>query len=185
MIGKADVRILHVEDFLETTLTFTNSRLHVEDGRPLMAADSTVRKPEDLLVKLRSSSAFLAIMFMTTVALAAGDSTAPTVVATTPEGGSTDVDPAITELRVTFDEPMSAGSWSWAYENKEDFPKITGPPRYLEDQKTAVLPVKLQPNRQYTIWINTSRFQNFKDQSGNPAVPFRLSFETTSAKDSD
>ena len=133
----------------------------------------------------RSSSAFLVIMFVSIGALAAGDSTAPTVVETAPESGSTRVDPAITELRVTFDEPMSPGSWSWAYENKDEFPEITGPPRYLEDRKTAVLPIRLQPNKRYTIWINSSRFQNFKDQSGNPAVPFKLSFETASAKGSD
>lgn len=136
-------------------------------------------------MKLRSSSIFLAIIFVSAVAIASTDSTAPTVVATSPDSGSTDVDPAITELTVRFDEPMSAGSWSWAYENKEEFPEITGPPRYLEDGKTAVLPVRLQPNTRYTIWINTSRFQNFKDRSGNPAVPFKLVFETTSAKEPD
>lgn len=136
-------------------------------------------------MSLRSSSAFLAIVLMSTVALAGSDSTAPTVIESMPETGSTDVDPATTELRVTFDEPMAAGSWSWAYENRKEFPEITGSPRYLADQKTAVLPVRLQPNRRYTIWINSSRFQNFKDQSGNPAVPFKLTFETISAKDAD
>jgi hypothetical protein len=120
---------------------------------------------------------------LSSVALAAGDSTAPRVVQSVPAPGSTNVDPATTEVRVTFDEPMAAGSWSWAYEKKEQFPEITGSPRYLADKKTAVLPVKLKPNSRYTIWINTSRFQNFKDQSGNPAVPFKLSFETTGVKD--
>lgn len=136
-------------------------------------------------MKLSSASAFLAIIVLSSIALAGDDSTAPRVVQSVPETDSTNIDPATTELRVTFDEPMAAESWSWAYEHEEEFPEITGSPRYLADNKTAVLPVKLEPNKRYTIWINTSRFQNFKDQSGNPAVPFKLYFETAGSKDVD
>ena len=131
-------------------------------------------------MRMITCSVILAIVVLTSVANADSDNTAPTVVKCTPENGSTNVDPAVAELRVTFDEPMTADSWSWAYENKEDFPEITGSPYYLADQTTAVLPVKLEPNKRYVIWINTSRFQNFKDQSGKPAKPFNLAFETMS-----
>jgi len=134
---------------------------------------------------LRLVSLFLAIIIVSSVVLAACGTSAPSVVRTVPATGSTNVDPATTNLRVTFDKPMAAGSWSWVYENKDEFPKITGSPRYLADNKTAVLPVKLEPTRRYTIWINTSRFQNFKDQSGNPTEPFKLTFETMGAKEQD
>ncbi len=70
-------------------------------------------------MNLRSGQALLGTMFMRPVALAAGESTAPTAIETTPASDSTTVDPATTELRVTFDKPMSAGSRSWAYENRE------------------------------------------------------------------
>ena len=51
------------------------------------------------------------------------DTKPPSVVETFPVTGSTDVDPAITEISVTFDEPMTDRSWSWAYTNKEQFPE--------------------------------------------------------------
>ena len=66
------------------------------------------------------------LLEVSTVASADSDNTAPTVVKCTPENGRINVDPAVVELRVTFDELMTADSWSWAYENKEDFPDITG-----------------------------------------------------------
>jgi len=40
------------------------------------------------------------------------------------------------------------------------------------------LPVKLEPNKEYVIWINTSNLKNFKDKSGNPALPFKFTFKT-------
>ena len=66
-------------------------------------------------MKLSSASAFLAIIVLSSIALAGDDSTAPRVVQSVPETDSTNIDPATTELRVTFDEPMAAESWSWAY----------------------------------------------------------------------
>jgi hypothetical protein len=66
---------------------------------------------------------------------------APVVVKTVPEAGATDVDSAITEIRVTFSKPMQDGSWSWV--GKEYLPEIVGQPRYLADGRTCVLTVKL------------------------------------------
>ncbi len=106
------------------------------------------------------------------------DTKAPDVVKTFPETGSTDVDPSIKELIVTFDEKMQDGNWSWAYTDKSKFPKMTGQPYYKPGHKTNVLPVKLEPNKAYEIWINSQRFKNFKDLAGNAAIPFRLVFKT-------
>ena len=38
----------------------------------------------------------------------------PVVVKTVPEAGATDVDPAITEIKVTFSKDMADKSWSWS-----------------------------------------------------------------------
>ena len=106
------------------------------------------------------------------------DSKAPNVIETFPVSGSTDVDPSISEISVTFDEPMTDGNWSWAYTNKNQFPEMNGQPYYKPGLTENMLPVKLESNKEYEIWINSEKFRNFKDQAGNSAIPFRLVFKT-------
>ena len=69
-------------------------------------------------------------------------------------------------------------SWSWAYEDKSKFPQIIGQAYYTENNTSNVLPVKLEPNKDYVIWINTVNHKNFKDKNGNSAVPFKFTFKT-------
>ncbi|MHC4404434.1 MAG: Ig-like domain-containing domain [Planctomycetota bacterium] len=102
----------------------------------------------------------------------------PVVVETFPQTGAADVDTAISEIRVTYSEPMMDGSWSWTQASEDTYPETTGEPHYLEDGKTCVLPVKLQPGKTYAIWLNSERFKNFKDVSGRPAEPYLLQFTT-------
>jgi RNA polymerase sigma-70 factor (ECF subfamily) len=103
----------------------------------------------------------------------------PVVVRTVPVSGDTEVDAAkVTEIRVTFSKGMTDESWSWSSVSKESFPKTTGKPRYDKDGKTCVLPVKLEAGKTYALWVNSERFQNFKDADGHPAVPYLLVFET-------
>src|SRR6185503_147293 len=110
------------------------------------------------------------------------ESAPPVIVRTTPVAGAENVDPAGTsEIRVTFSKAMHDGSWSWSTWGEENFPETAGKPRYLEDKRTCVLPVKLEPGRFYAIWLNSQKFKNFKDASGQPAVPYLLTF-TTSGK---
>jgi hypothetical protein len=106
------------------------------------------------------------------------DTEAPTVVSTNPPNGSQDVDPNLTEISVTFSEAMRDKSWSWAYEQQAKFPQITGDPSYDAGLTTNTLPVALEPNKEYEIWINTDQFKNFTDKAGNPALPFKLTFKT-------
>lgn len=102
----------------------------------------------------------------------------PVVIKSVPESGADGVDPNLTEISVTFSKPMKAGSWSWAMLDKESYPGTSEAPKYLDDKKTCVLPVKLQPGKIYAVWINSEKLQNFKDVQGNIAVPYLLVFKT-------
>jgi hypothetical protein len=99
-----------------------------------------------------------------------------------PVAGATDVDPALTEIKVTYSKAMQDGSWSWSTWGEENYPETTGKPRYLADGRTCVLPVKLQPGKFYAIWLNSDKFKNFTDTSGRAAVPYLLTFTTTSGR---
>ncbi len=100
----------------------------------------------------------------------------PSVVQTTPRTGDTQVDPSIGEIRVTYNRKMLDGSWSWCYH--EGSFRTTGKPHYEADKKTCVLPVELEPGKVYTISLNTPTYQNFRDATGRPAIPYMLQFST-------
>jgi RNA polymerase sigma-70 factor (ECF subfamily) len=103
----------------------------------------------------------------------------PVVVKCSPQAGADDVDAATTtEIRVTFSKDMADGSWSWSTAGTDNFPKMTGKPHYLDDKRTCVASVKLEPNKSYAIWLNSQKFGNFKDSEGRSAVPYLLVFKT-------
>jgi len=102
----------------------------------------------------------------------------PVVVRTVPQAGSTDVDPKTAEIKVTFSKDMEDGSWSWSQLSEETFPKMIGKPSYLKDKRTCVVKVKLEPGKTYAIWLNSEKFENFKDADGRSAVPYFLVFQT-------
>lgn len=109
-------------------------------------------------------------------------STPPVVVETFPKAGDTKVDPAISEIRVTFSKDMMTDNmWSWVIHTEESFPEIAGQARYLPDGRTNVLPVKLYPGRKYAIWFNSPNYKHsaFRDRANKPAVPYLLVFETS------
>lgn len=103
----------------------------------------------------------------------------PSVVKTVPRAGDMNVDPSLREVSVTFSKDMlTKEMWSWCSQSPETFPRIdkTGI-RYL-DKRTCVLPVKLEPGKTYVIWINTRKYNYFKDTNKNSAVPYLLVFQT-------
>jgi len=106
------------------------------------------------------------------------ESAPPVVVRTVPMAGGAGVDPALTEIRVTYSKPMQDGSWSWSIWNEENYPETIGKPRYLSDGCTCVLPVNLKPDKFYAIWLNNDKFKSFTDTNGKPAVPYLLTFRT-------
>jgi hypothetical protein len=102
----------------------------------------------------------------------------PSVVKTVPQCGDTGVEAGTTQIKVTFSKEMMDGAWSWTQLSNETFPQISGKPRYLEDKKTCVIDVKLEPNKTYVIWLNSKNAGNFKDADGISAVPYLLVFTT-------
>lgn len=106
------------------------------------------------------------------------DSAPPVVVKTVPEAGAGEVDPSTTEIKVTFSKEMQDGTWSWSTASQESSPETTGKPKYDDDRRTCILPVKLQAGKTYAIWLNSQKFRNFKDANGRPAVPYLLVFKT-------
>lgn len=102
----------------------------------------------------------------------------PVVMKTFPVADATNVDPATNEIRVTFSKDMTDGSWSWVTLKANAFPKVSGKIHYLEDKRTCVLPVQLEPNHHYKLGINSNRFRNFQDPDGRSAEPFVLEFDT-------
>lgn len=106
------------------------------------------------------------------------NSAAPKVISTFPQNGAQNVDPSVTEIWVQFDKPMMDKSWSWAYMEKDKFPALNGSPYYSEQNTKNILPVKLESNHEYVIWINTDTLKNFKDTAGTPAEPYEFKFKT-------
>ena len=102
----------------------------------------------------------------------------PAVAKTVPEAGAGEVDPKLTEIKVTFSKDMQDASWSWVTLSKESFPKMDGKAKYLADKRTCVLPVQLEPEKTYAIWVNSEKHGNFKDAGGRSAVPYLLVFKT-------
>jgi len=100
------------------------------------------------------------------------------VIKAIPDNGAKDVDPSLTEIRVTFSKDMQDGSWSWTQRSDDTFPETSGEIHYLDDHRTCVLPVKLPPGKTYWLSINSARFKNFKDTAGRPAIPYVISFKT-------
>src|SRR5262249_11124126 len=46
------------------------------------------------------------------------------------------------------------------------------------DARTIVVPLKLKPNQEYELSINTERFQNFTNARGTAAAPYPIRFRT-------
>jgi hypothetical protein len=102
----------------------------------------------------------------------------PAVVKTVPAAGDTAVDPALKEITVTFSKDMKTNRmWAICQISKESFPESAGPIHYV-DNRTCVMPVKLEPGKTYVLWFNLGKFNSFRDTENHPSVPYQLVFET-------
>lgn len=104
--------------------------------------------------------------------------TKPQIVKIVPENRATDVDPKISEIRVTFNIPMKNG-FSWTGGGPTFPPAPAGKkPFWTEDQKTCVLPVELNPGSEYRIGLNSPSHKNFQSANGVPLDPMTYTFKT-------
>lgn len=102
----------------------------------------------------------------------------PQIIALDPKNGTTDADPKLSEIRVTFNVPMGEGcSWTGG---GADFPTIPDGkrPYWTDDHKTCVLPVSLEPGKTYHFGLNSPSHKNFQSSGGVPLNPVRITFTT-------
>jgi len=114
---------------------------------------------------------------------AAATSVPPEVVSTSPQVGASGIDPAIKEIKATFDQDMNTQGYSWTG-GGEFFPQTSSKPQWL-DARTCVLPVNLREGRFYRVGINSSSYQDFKSVNGVPAFPSAIYFATRGAGPKD
>lgn len=141
----------------------------------------SIRPAMYLLIGILSNACCLAIDTPDKVSLA---SVPPSVVKTVPQCGDTSVDPRTSEVSVTFSKDMKVTGhcWSWCGMTEVTFPALAGDTRFLEDNRTCVLSVALEPETTYAIWINTDKYHSFQDPDGHTAVPYLLVFRTAAAE---
>lgn len=115
------------------------------------------------------------------VACGAEEAAPPEIVSVSPEIGSRDVDPATTEIRVTFDQDMRKG-FSWTG-GGEFFPKTTGRPEWVDDRTCRML-VSFEEGKFYRVGVNSTSHRNFSSTEGVPAV-FRVIYFVTEGADEE
>lgn len=102
----------------------------------------------------------------------------PEIVRLVPENGATDVNANISSISVTFNMPMGGGM-SWTGGGAQ-FPNIPSgaQPKWSRDKLTCRLPVKLKPNHQYRLGLNSPSHKNFQSEGGVPLQPVVYQFKT-------
>jgi len=100
----------------------------------------------------------------------------PGIVKSVPAQNSTKIDPNLDEVTITFDRPMGTGM-SWTGE----IPVEPSRKAYWKDDRTCVLPVRLEQGKYYRLGINSKSFQNFQSADGTPVPAQVLSFTTEGA----
>lgn len=101
----------------------------------------------------------------------------PHVIALEPANGARNVDPNLSEIRVTFDRPMSPHSWSFCQRGADHFPDFLAKPSFNADRTVITVPVRLRPEWNYHIFLNSPPFLGFRSAQGGtlPAVPWSFS----------
>lgn len=104
----------------------------------------------------------------------------PTVIDSVPADGEVGVDAELGEITATFSTVMATQGWSWVTEVGRRAPVVTGLPFYVDDV-TTVLPVRLEPDTEYAIWINSPddrELRKFTSVEGVSAQAHRIRFRT-------
>lgn len=119
-----------------------------------------------------STLAFL--IFIWTQFSAQSTGVAPRIISTIPEFGDCNVDPELKEVILKFDQDMSGGMSVLDTKNKPQ----SNARAYWIDKRTFAIPVKLFPDKLYSLAFNSPRFIGFKNLNGVPLNPDELYFKT-------
>ena len=109
----------------------------------------------------------------------AGLDAPPKVAKAVPDNGDIGVDPNLKEIRITFDQPMGQGMS--VVGGGETYPEVQDRPKWI-DSRTIVIAVRLQPNHDYWLSVNSDRFRNFTNLAGESAIPYPIQFRTGAGK---
>jgi hypothetical protein len=99
----------------------------------------------------------------------------PAILAMQPPNGAREVDPNLDRLVITFDREMAPRSWAIVGPGA---PEIVGELAYDEGHTTLTVPVRLEPGRSYTFFLNTPAHAGFASKVGAPLYPVRVDLET-------
>lgn len=102
---------------------------------------------------------------------------APKIVSTQPTNGARDVDPALSEITVAFDQDMDKG-FSWTGGGPEFLSSPQGARAQWRDKRTCILQVALNSAHHYRVGINSPGYRNFRSVAGQPVTPSSISFTT-------
>lgn len=124
----------------------------------------------------RAAAALVALLLGGAAGIAAE---APNVVSLQPVAGRLDVPPGPTEIVVTFDRDMDRSGYSFTG-GGPSFPALHGQAGWRSPRE-CVLPVKLEPGREYRFGLNGPTQQGFKSAEGVPLAPQTFTFRTAAA----
>ncbi|GHT11538.1 hypothetical protein FACS1894170_05240 [Planctomycetales bacterium] len=108
---------------------------------------------------------------------------APKVAELKPENGAT-VEAGEAELRVTFDQDMKSVA-AWCGADDAPFPEYGDNKPHWLDKRTCVFNVKLEPGKNYAVWLNKSsqyplsQYGHFASEVGVPLEDFHWTFKTS------
>jgi hypothetical protein len=114
------------------------------------------------------------LLFFWTLVSAQSTEVAPKIISTIPEFGDCNVDPELKEVILKFDQDMSGGM---SVVDTKNTP-VSKARAYWIDKRTCAIPVKLFPDKLYSLAFNSSRFTNFRNLNGIPLNPDELYFKT-------
>ena len=129
----------------------------------------------------RAILTFLFIALICLFSMAQNKGEAPKIIHTIPAFGDCRVDPQIKEIILEFDQDMSE---TYSVPDTKNFPQITDRAIW-KDKRTFSIPVKLYQDRLYSLMMNSSRFQGFKNTEGIALNPDELHFRTKKVSSAD
>jgi hypothetical protein len=100
----------------------------------------------------------------------------PKLVASFPAQGA-QVGAGVLVIKLVFDQPMAADSWSYGRSEGGEFPSCLAKPRLLADKRTFALLCSVAAHKTYAIAVNPA--PAFAGANGRLAKPDTLSFSTT------